>query len=404
MDTKSIRLAALWVLGFACAHSAYAANPYPTNGSCDGLPKVNLKTPAGTCVGVVASDLKMPRGILPLADDVLLITEMGAWDKGRGRLSRLLWQNGRFERTTLIDNLDRPHGILLGADGWIYIGEASRIIRINPQALKDKPQIVIDKLPDGGHHPLKQMLFGDDGALYISMGAQTDHCENTNGANGSAPKYPCAEAQGARATGSVWKITSPLNRPQTSVYARGLRNAMGMTWSANGELVVTDNGRDAINQSNAKLSDAQLPHDEIDVVKQNADYGWPYCYDNNRVNPEYSKYPKACANKTAPAILLPAHSAPLGIIRYSTDGEISALRGQYIVALHGYRDTGHRLISIGTNAAGQPAGATTEIIGNWSAQGSQPMGAPTEVRAAPSGKLYITDDRNGVVLRLSNGR
>ena len=84
------------LFGWASAQSAWAANPYPTNGTCDGLPKINLKTPTGTCVGVVASDLKMPRGILPLADDVLLVTEMGGWDKGRGRLSRLLWQNGHF--------------------------------------------------------------------------------------------------------------------------------------------------------------------------------------------------------------------------------------------------------------------------------------------------------------------
>ena len=387
------------LFGWASAQSAWAANPYPTNGTCDGLPKINLKTPTGTCVGVVASDLKMPRGILPLADDVLLVTEMGGWDKGRGRLSRLLWQNGHFERSTLLDNLDRPHGIALGADGWVYIGEASRIIRINPQSLKDTPQVVIDKLPDGGNHPLKQILFGSDGALYISMGAQTDHCEN---ANGSAPKYPCAEAVGARATGSVWKITGwQKNQPQPVVYARGLRNAMGMTWSAKGELVVTDNGRDFINRSNAQLSDAQLPHDELNVVTQNADYGWPYCYDHNRVNPEYSKYTKACANKVAPAVLLPAHSAPLGIIRYPDSGEIAALRGQYLVALHGYRDTGHRLVAFDSNAADQPAGKMMEVIGDWAAKGKQPMGAPTEVRAAPSGKLYITDDRNGAVLRLS---
>ena len=341
----------------------------------------------------------MPRGILPLADDVLLVTEMGGWDKGRGRLSRLLWQNGHFERSTLLDNLDRPHGIALGADGWVYISEASRIIRINPQSLKDTPQVVIDQLPDGGNHPLKQILFGNDGALYISMGAQTDHCEN---ANGSAPKYPCAEAVGTRATGSVWKVTGwQKNQPQSVVYARGLRNAMGMTWSAKGELVVTDNGRDFINRSNAQLSDAQLPHDELNVVAQNADYGWPYCYDHNRVNPEYSRYPKACTNKVSPAVLLPAHSAPLGIIRYPDSGEIAALRGQYLVALHGYRDTGHRLVAFDSNAAGQPAGKMMEVIGDWAAKGKQPMGAPTEVRAAPSGKLYITDDRNGAVLRLS---
>ncbi len=393
----TLKTSALFTLCLGLLPNAWAGNPYPSAGVCDGLSKVALKTPANTCVGVVASELKMPRGILPLADDVLLVTEMGAWEKGRGRLSRLLWRNGRFERSTLMDKLDRPHGILLGADGWIYIGEATRIIRINPSSLKDTPQIVIDHLPDAGNHPLKQILMGEDGALYVSMGAQTDHCE---GANNTAPKYPCAETLGERATGTVWRVD--VNQHTAQVHARGLRNAMGMTWGANGQLIATDNGRDFINQGNAKLSDAQLPHDEINVVHAGEDYGWPYCYDRNRLNPEYSKYTKACANKRAPNIMLPAHSAPLGIIRYPADGELTALRGHYIVALHGYRDTGHRVLSIKSDTLGLPAGQTSELIGNWAATATQAMGAPTEVRASPTGKLYITDDRNGVVLRLTS--
>lgn len=355
---------------------------------------------ANTCLGVVAADLKTPRGVLPLSDEELWVTEMGSWERGRGRLSRLLWQNGRFERSTILDKLDRPHGILLGADGWVYIGEASRIIRLHPQAIQDKPEVVLANLPAGGHHPLKQMLFDAQGNLYLSMGAKTDHCEN---ANNTAPSYPCAEAAGKNATASIWKITALRKQPQSTVYARGLRNAMGMAWSAKGELVVTENGRDSINRNDSKLSDAQLPHDEINVLKQGADYGWPYCFDNNRPNPEYSKRPAVCQNKALPALLLPAHSAPLGITLYPHNGEITALRGMFVLALHGYRDTGHRIIALGVDAQGRPfSGEQTsqEVVGNWSATATQPMGAPVEVRPSATGKIYITDDRNGAVLRL----
>ena len=393
------------VLCVLWAGIAQAGNPYPSAGACDGLSKVNVKTPSGTCVGVVASDLKMPRGVLPLSDSDIWVTEMGAWERNSGRLSRLTWHNGRYQRSTILDKLDRPHGIQLGKDGWVYIGEASRIIRVNPQSLNDAgkitPQVVVDRLPDDGHHPLKQLLLDNNGNIYLSMGAKTNNCEN---ANGTPPQFPCAESSGARATASIWKITSPLNQPKTTVYARGLRNAMGMTWSAQGELIATENGRDNIHQADRRLSDARLPHDELNVIRAGGDYGWPYCFDNNRVSPEYRSHAAVCRQKIAPTGLLPAHSAPLGITRYPNDGSIAALRGRYLIALHGYRDTGHRLIAIGANAAGRPAGKTSDVISAWGRTASQPMGAPVEARVAPSGKIYITDDRNDALLRLSNIR
>ena len=393
------------VLCVLWAGIAQAGNPYPSAGACDGLSKVNVKTPSGTCVGVVASDLKMPRGVLPLSDSDIWVTEMGAWERNSGRLSRLTWHNGRYQRSTILDKLDRPHGIQLGKDGWVYIGEASRIIRVNPQSLNDAgkitPQVVVDRLPDDGHHPLKQLLLDNNGNIYLSMGAKTNNCEN---ANGTPPQFPCAESSGARATASIWKITSPLNQPKTTVYARGLRNAMGMTWSAQGELIATENGRDNIHQADRRLSDARLPHDELNVIRAGGDYGWPYCFDNNRASPEYRSHAAVCRQKIAPTGLLPAHSAPLGITRYPNDGSVAALRGRYLIALHGYRDTGHRLIAIGANAAGRPAGKASDVISAWGRTASQPMGAPVEARVAPSGKIYITDDRNDALLRLSNIR
>ena len=277
----------------------------------------------------------------------------------------------------------------------MYVAEAGRIVRLNPKTSPLVAETVLTGLPDEGHHPLKQMVFDANGDVYLSMGAKTDHCE---GKDNAAVGFPCQEAQGVRATASIWKITSLLNQPRISVYAGGLRNAMGMAWSPTGALVVTENGRDNINQADKKLSDAKLPHDELNVVKSGRDYGWPYCYDNNRLNPEYRMRSKACAGKVKPAQLLPAHSAPLGILLYPNDGEITALRGQFLIALHGYRDTGHRVISVNADTMR----SSHEVVGAWAATDNQPMGAPVELRASPSGKLYITDDRNGVVLRLTN--
>lgn len=384
-----------------CSAQVHAKNPYPNVGTCNGLPQVNLKTPEKTCVGVVASDLKTPRGVLPLSDNELWVTEMGSWERNRGRLSRLVWDGKAFVRSTILDKLDRPHGIALGVDGWIYVGEADKIIRLkNAANAATTVETVVDNLPSTGHHPLKQIaLNGND--IYIAVGAETDHCERSDSALNEV-KFPCAESNRSLPTAAIWRVNVANGKTdQIEVVAKGLRNSMGMAFAKNGQLVQTENSRDNIARSDKKLNDAQLPHDEINVIRQGADYGWPYCFDNNRLIPEYQLYRKACIGKSKPTLFLPAHSAPLGLTQYPNNGNIAALRGMWLIALHGYRDGGHRVVGFAADSNGLPTGALKNVIGGWRATDNQPMGAPTEIRVAPSGAIYITDDRNDSILRLS---
>lgn len=385
----------------------WAKNPYPVVGSCDGLPRVDVRTPPNTCLGVVATDLNMPRGVLSLNDDDIWITEMGSWEHHRGRLSRLVKNDKGFVRKTILEGLDRPHGIA-AQGGWIYVAETNRVFRVNPSAkliaekvgAKSGFEEVVSKLPADGLHPLKQILFDAQGDLYISMGAMTDHCERS-AASSAVVSSPCSETLGERATGTIWKVISPSDDARQVVWARGIRNAMGMALSKTGALFATENGRDNIAQNDKKLKEAQLPHDELNWIKQDADYGWPYCYDNNRVSPEYNARVKTCRDKLKPYALLPAHSAPLGMVRYPDDGSIASLRGMWLMALHGYRDAGHRVVGFKSNVAGMPTGSLQDVISNWGVKAKQPMGAPVDLNVSPSGRVYITDDRNDVLLRLS---
>src|SRR5215467_9517014 len=62
---------------------------YTTTGLCDGLPRVNLETPPGVCVGVVLSgprvmpipgtDLRFPRGLAELPNGDLILADMGGF-------------------------------------------------------------------------------------------------------------------------------------------------------------------------------------------------------------------------------------------------------------------------------------------------------------------------------------
>ena len=77
-----------------------------------------------------------------------------------------------------LDRRGRPH---LGAP--IGVGA--------PVAL----ETVIDGLPADGAHPLKELVFGADGQLYINVGSATDACRDDAGAQ----PLPCPELAGARA-------------------------------------------------------------------------------------------------------------------------------------------------------------------------------------------------------------
>lgn len=166
------------------------------------------------------------------------------------------------------------------------------------------------------------------------------------------------------------------------------------------ELWQGENSRDAIELANRKLDGNRLPHDEVNRIAAGQHYGWPYCYDNNTASPEYPHY--RCQKFTPPTILLPAHAASLGMIFYTGEQFPKDYQNQLIVGFHGYRASGHRLMLYHFNAQGQPEKTPPqELIGHWEANSLHPMGAPIDVKLSADGSIYISEDRNGTILRLN---
>lgn len=392
------RLFAFVVLLLSAA-PASAASPYAVSGRCAGFPKVSLTTRPGSCVGLVGSGLGFPRGVAQHNGD-LYITDMGSWLPNRGRLLRVRLDRP-WKPVVVLPKLDRPGAILTGADGYIYIAESTQIIRINPYArdVAASAQPVVTGLPGTGLHSLPGLALARAGGLFVSVGAASDNCENRNGRRPNP--NPCPELSARPPRGSILFLAPrsrlPVAASSLGVYATGIRNALAMTQLPNGLLLAASNGRDNIDSADPRLSDDLLPHDVLLGVTPHSRFGWPYCFDFDRPSPEYSR--TNCGSFARPAMLLPPHAAPLSMLAYR--GKLTS-GPSLIIAYHGYRAPGHRIVAFATNPQGMPVGSPVEFVSGWNpVTGVRPQGSPLGMLALADGSILILEDHNGTLLRLA---
>ncbi|HEX6106350.1 MAG TPA: PQQ-dependent sugar dehydrogenase [Gemmatimonadales bacterium] len=304
-------------------------------------------------------------------------------------------------------------------DGYLYFAQTDRVVRwplpragLAPEA---PPEIVVAGLPDSGSHREKSLAFGAGGVMYVSIGSATNSCQRVDRRAGSPGLEPCRELD--RHAG-IWAFDPDRAGQQVADgrrVATGLRNALALAvHPGTGALYAAVQGRDQLGE-NWGFSDeanAENPAEELVIVEDGDDFGWPYCYYTSEYRkkvlaPEYGgdgRKVGRCAEARDPVLAFPAHWAPLALAFAAGDAFGPEYREGLFVAFHGswnrapLPQAGYRVAFVPFEQ-GRPAGEyQTFAIGE----------TPTAMRASgvavgPDGAMFIARDAAGRIWRVVRG-
>jgi glucose/arabinose dehydrogenase/mono/diheme cytochrome c family protein len=289
---------------------------------------------------------------------------------------------------------------------------------IIPQA---PPVPIVTGLPLGGDHPMHPFAITSDGSLYVDVATATNACQERNRTPNSPGITPCTELE---TRGGIWRYEADKTNQRFSPsgrFATGIRNAEGFAIDTAGRIFVTQHGRDQLRANWPDLykpeEEATLPAEELLLLKQGGDYGWPECYYDGVqgrlvLAPEYGgdggKRVSSCATKSAPIAAFPAHWAPNGMALYDEQQFPARYRHGVFIAFHGswdrapYPQSGYNVVFQGlsdNHAAGRCEIFADGFAGEVKSPG-QAAHRPSGVAVGPDGSLYVSDDVRGRIYRI----
>lgn len=347
-----------------------------------------LKVPAGFSVNVFAHGLGMPSMMTVTPDGAVYVTR-----PNRNDVVVLLDtdQNGTADvMKPVIRDIPWVYGIdhYQNKIYWATTDAIYSAVRHKPDQLGKAVKVIAD-LPMGGINPDRNIAFGPDGLMYVSVNSKW---------NADVDKDPIyATVVQCRPDGTNRRI-----------YATGLGKTVGMDWNpSTGQLWGVEQGSD--------WTGKDFPEEELNRIDPGVNYGWPWCYGKQVVDPMNPTFPvvgkknisdKAayCKTTRGAVIAYQAHSGPIDFLFYGGGQFPAEYRGDAFVALHGSifrkEPVGYKVSRVRFKG-GQAVEMVDFMTGFLVEDGKRQIAGPSGLAVAKDGALLVTDDKNGIIYRIS---
>ena len=296
---------------------------------------------------------------------------------------------------------DIPNGPCYSDDGHLYIAERNRVLWF-PAAeyFMESPDTVaipiinqgelIPEAEESYNHTGRVCAIGPDNMLYVSMGQPF---------NVSPPEKQ--ELYNKVGIGGMIRFNRFPGDLARETVATGIRNSGGHAFNPkDGTLWFTDNQVDG-------MGDETPPGELNKMPKMGMWYGHPYYGGGNVRTGEYKgeSIPEDLAKRyVKPQVDMIAHAADLGMMFYTGDMFPSEYDNAIFSTQHGswnaVKPRGARVMVTFLDSKGNAAKSIPFAEG-WMTERGTYIGRPVDVQQYVDGSLLVSDDKAGVVYRIS---